>query len=274
MTEGNEQGHGLKGKDRMSGFSVTDLNILVEPGLSVSNSFTDEDPDKADLAVAADGIKFSATVTVPADEMAGTWHVGWIQTIYPCRQSVTYKNPSGPGLGNMVSTLSRAMADGDAAEDSGESHDGSDESQDGDETGGAEHWAWYEDPAECNAGGSVSVSMDDQPNVPFHTQYKGSNAPWIAGWHAMAVAGQKPFCTWLAAEAPDGEIVYLYHVAWTVDFGATLDSGKLTEATGGTLTRKKGEGKGDDEPCLESKTIADEDPPFLPDEELEKLKPA
>lgn len=267
MTEGNEQGHGRKDEDRISGFRVTDLKIIVEPSLCVSNRFTDEDPDQADLAVAADGVEFSATVTVPATEMAGTWHVGWIQTIYPCHQSVTYKNPSGPGLGNMVSTLSRAMADGDAAEDSDESHDG-------DEARVAEHWAWYEDPAECNAGGSVSVSMDDQPNVPFHTQYKGSKAPWIAGWHAMAVAGQKPFCTWLAAEAPDGEIVYLYHVAWAVDFGATLADGKLTEATGGTLITKEGQGKGDDEPCLESKTIADEDPPFLPDEELKKLKPA
>ena len=274
MTDGNEQGYGLKGKDRMSGFSVADLSITVKPDLCVSNRFTDEDPDHANLAVAADGVKFSVTVTVPATEMAGSWHVGWIQTIYPCSQSVTYKDPSGPGQGNMVSTLNRAMADGDASEDSGESHDGGDESHDGDETGDAGHWAWYEDPAECNAGDSVSVAMDDQPNVPFHTQYKGTNAPWIAGWHAVAVAGQKPFCTWLAAEAPDGEIVYLYHVAWTVDFGATLAGDKLTEATGGTLIRKEGEGKGDDEPCLESRTIADEDPAFLPDEELKKIKRA
>src|SRR5256885_1117939 len=100
MTEGSEQGHGLKGKDRMSRFSVADLSITVKPDLCVSNRFTDEDPDKADLAVAADGVEFSATVTVPVAEMAGIWHVGWIQTIYPCGQSVTYQNPSGPGLGN------------------------------------------------------------------------------------------------------------------------------------------------------------------------------
>lgn len=273
MTEGNEQRHGLRGEGRMGGFSVADLSITVKPGLCVSNRFTDEDPDGADLAVAADGAEFSAMVTVPATEMAGTWHVGWIQTIYPCSQSVTYKDSSGPGLGNMIATVSRAMADGDASEDSGESHDGGDESHGGDESGDAEHWAWYEDPTECNAGGSVSVAMDDQPNVPFHAEYKGSKAEWIAGWHAVAVSGQKPFCTWLVAEAPDSEIVYLYYVAWTVDFGATLASGELTKATGGTFIIKQGEGKGDYEPCLESRTIADEDPRFLPDEELKKAKP-
>lgn len=268
MAENDERGLGRRSGDRMSRFGVTARRITVKPTLLVSPNFTDEDPDGANLAVAADGVQFSARVTVPETEVEGTWHVGWIQTVYPGSQSVTYQAPSGPGRGNMVATLGRAMADGDA------SGDGS-EADDGDETSGAGHWAWYENPAECNAGKSVTVEMDDQPNVPFHTRYHGSNAPWIKDWHAVATAGQKTFCTWLAAEAPDGEIIYLYHVAWIVDFGATLADGELSgQTTGGARITNEGAGKGNLEPCLESKTIAEQDPPFLPDKELENAKPA
>jgi hypothetical protein len=182
MAERDERKPGIKGEDRVS---AADVVIYVGEGLCVSNQYTDEDPDRADLAVAATGVRFSAKVTVAQTAGPGTWHVGWIQTAYPCSQSVTYQNPSGPGQGKMVATQKRPMADGPDTDDGSGSGDG-------DETEDAKHWAWYDEPKECTVGQSVKVKLHDEPNVPFHSQYKGSAAPWIAGWRAVAVAGQAP----------------------------------------------------------------------------------
>lgn len=257
MAESDERALAIRSTDGAVSFTVTNLKIDKGPGLSVEpNPEPGEDPDGATCIVVASGVKFSATVTATGAAPPGAWMAGWIQTLYRCSQSVTYQSPGGAARGKMVSALDRPRADGDSSQD--------------------EHWAWYESPGDCAPGVPATVKLKDEPNTPFHPQYDGQAAPWITGWNAVAVAGTMPFCSWLVAEhTGTKEIVYLHHIAWTVDFGVTLSGGKLSGApAGGTVITSQGPGKGGQEPCLEPEAIEAESYPFEPDADLRRLKPA
>jgi hypothetical protein len=255
----------VKGEGDAGDFKLSALKLDALPGLKVTTTDPrdlelQKSSDFADHQLESYGVDFWITVTVPATAASGMWRVGWIQTIYPCHQSATYQDPSGKRQGKMTATVANAMSDGIRVR--GE-HKG--------------HWAWAEDIddiATCEAGGSVTAKTGDQPNVAFHRQYQGNAVEWIKGWKAVATSGTSSFCTWLVAEAPDGTISYLYHVVWHVDFGTTLKDGTIAESTGGTFITGQGPGKGDLEPCIAVRVISDQEPPYLPDQDLLAANPA
>ena len=77
----------------------------------------------------------------------------------------------------------------------------------------------------------------------------------------MKAAGQKKFCTWLATQDNQTqEIVYLYHIRWTVDYGTPLTDG--SPQAGRTMITGQGPGQGDTVPCLDAKPVTEEDFPF------------
>lgn len=241
-----------KGAGGTSDVKLIEVKVGAGSGLSVDLP----KKDGGSYALTSERITFSATVEVAATA-EGEWTMGWIQTIYPCSQSVTYQNPDGTVQGNMTSTVGAAEADGVSQEDTG-------------------HWAWNEpNPDTCLPGKPVTVHADDQPNVPFSEPYNGrKGAEWIKGWNAIATSGRMNFCTWLVAEAPNKNIEYLYYVVWHVDFGATLKNGKIVKSTGGLAVTEKGEGKGPFEPTLCPKVIQSDEHPYLPDQALVAAKPA
>lgn len=249
-------------RDKKSEFTVDVLTLDVKQGLNVTSAFAADGQDGATHQVASGGVKFSATVTLTGSGSDRKWRTGWIQTVLPCGQSVTYQNATGKGQGTMTSAQGSPARDGD---------------QSPDET----LCIWYDTgtgSALVSPGGTVTVAMNDKPNVPFHPAYAGTKVPGIKGWKAVGTAGDKTFCTWLVAEAENDkespkEIVYLYFVDWTCNFGATLQDGALLSFTGGTKITNKGPGKGELVPCLDLVAIEEEDFPFEPDDVLKDFRP-
>jgi len=246
MSDSDLQGNTTKTAGGTGDMQLIKVNVDANPGLSVKA------PKKkgGSYALGTEGIKFCGTVKVAETAAKGDWSVGWIQTIYPCGQSVTYQNPAGTAQAKMTSTVAEAEADGISQEDT-------------------RHWAWSEHvPDICQPGESVTASADDQPNMPFREPYDRDKPEWIKGWKAIATSGSMQFCTWLVAEAPTKNIEYLYHVVWHVDFGARLKDGAIEEITGKLAVTGQGEGKGPCAPCLSAKVIDSDEHPYLPDQDL------
>ncbi|GII00337.1 hypothetical protein [Planobispora takensis] len=240
-------------------FIVLDLTSTADPQLEATNAYGDDDPDNAPLQVASKGVTLTGTVSLSGPAGSRKWRVGWIQTIYPCRQAVTYERPADNYRGKLVCTIDRSRRDGDLADDGG-------------------HCIWYatsDSSKEIAPSSPVIVEMDDQPNVSFHDVYNGKAADWIKGWKGIAVEGTKSFCSWLIAEAADDhEIVYLYHVVWECDYTTSLKDGRLVAPSGGTRIISHGPGQGSKTPNLEKDPIDEEDFPPKPDAALNAAKPA
>ncbi|GIH93738.1 hypothetical protein ACFFMN_21590 [Planobispora siamensis] len=253
--------YAVKSADGSFSFTVLDVKCDVTPDLEATRDYADEDQDDADCQVAG-GVEFTGQISLAGPPASGKWQVGWIQTIYPCRQAVTYRSPDGSRLGKMVSDVTQSMRDGDPAHSV---------------PGG--HCIWYDmtqssEPIEPSSS-PVDVGMDDQPNVPFHDVYNGKAVPWIKGWKAVAVEGTKSFCTWLVAEATDDhEIVYLYHVIWECDYTTSLKDGQLVSPSGGTRIVSHGPGIGSKTPDLSDDSIDEDSFPYEPDADLLSAKPA
>lgn len=251
-----------KSRDEESEFTVDVLTLDVKQALKVTSGYAADGQDGATHQVASGGVKFSATVTLTGSGLDRKWRTGWIQTVLPCSQWVTYQNATGQVQGTMTSTQRSRARDGDTSPD------------------GETLCIWYDTgtgSALVSPGGTVIVAMDDQPNVPFHPAYAGKNVPGIKGWKAVGTAGDKNFCSWLVAEAENDkegakEIVYLYFFVWTCDFGAVLQDGALVSFTGSTNITSQGPGKGDLDPCFDLVSIDEDDFPYEPDDVLKTAR--
>lgn len=239
-------------------FTVEPVAIVLKD-VALTTKHAGDDQDGAPNQVTC-GVKFTATVGLAGPGSGRSWRTGWIQTIYPCGQSVTYQDPAGQKRGAMVSTQPAPMRDGDWP------------------TSGGQRCIWYDtesSSAPIELGKPVKIGLSDQPNVPYHPKYKGQAAPWITDWNAIEVSGEKPFCSWLVAEAAedDGELIYLYYIAWTCKYYASFADGKAVLKGGVTLV-EHGFGAGKFTPCLDLDPIDENTFPFLPDEKLLAAKPA
>jgi hypothetical protein len=178
--------------------------------------------------------------------------VGWIQTIYPCKQSVTYAAPAGDQRGQMVSDVTKEIRDGDRADEDGKPG------------------IWYETAQTfaITSAQDETVPLSDEPNVPFHPVYAGKAAPQFTGWKAVEISGEKIFRSWLVAydKRPKAqEIVFLYNVHWSVTYdGRTDANGDLKPAGGGTKLLAHGPGQGSETPCLDEIPIDENTFPFKP----------